>query len=105
MGTPHFSLMWSGVEWHFATSSNRDAFEADPLAYAPQYGGYCAWAVAEKGVLYSTQPKNWTVVQGKLYLNYDDGVQETWITDRAGFIERGDKRWPEVKMQLKSTAV
>ncbi|MEP3347492.1 MAG: YHS domain-containing (seleno)protein [Litoreibacter sp.] len=105
MGTSHFSLTWAGVEWQFATSAHRDAFEADPMAYAPQYGGYCAWAVAEKGLLYSTQPKNWSVVQGKLYLNYDDGVQETWNSDRAGFIERGDERWPDVKRLLKLTAV
>lgn len=100
IGSAEFSYDWSGVTWHFASASHRDRFAADPLAYAPQYGGYCAWAVAEKQQLYSTQPENWTVVDGKLYLNYSDGVEETWNTDRAGFITRGDAAWPEVRKLL-----
>lgn len=100
IGLPEHALTWQGAEWRFVSAEHRAAFESAPWQYAPQYGGYCAWAVAEKGQLYSTQPKNWSVVNGKLYLNYDDGVEQTWNTDRAGFIARGDERWPEVKKQL-----
>ena len=100
IGNSGISLDWGGTVWHFTSDENRQLFEANPQAYAPQFGGYCAWAVAEKGLLYSTQPTNWTIVEGKLYLNYDDGVQETWNTERADFIARGDERWPEVKTQL-----
>jgi len=95
-GDPAHTVRWHGVEWRFASAENRALFEADPQAYAPQYGGYCAWAVAEKGQLYSTSPDNWAIVDGKLYLNYDDGIQAKWDADRATLIERGDVRWREI---------
>ncbi|MEP3279086.1 MAG: YHS domain-containing (seleno)protein [Stappiaceae bacterium] len=96
LGSEKFAADWNGTTWHFASADNRETFLADPDRYAPQYGGFCAWAVAEKGKLYSTQPQNWSIVDGKLYLNYNDGVQENWEKDIPGFIEEGDRRWPEV---------
>lgn len=90
---------WAGARWTFADMQHRDMFAADPTAYAPQYGGFCAWAVAEKGQLFSTQPRNWAIVDGRLYLNFNDSVQETWNTDPEGFIARGDQRWPEIVAQ------
>lgn len=96
VGLAAHALDWSGATWHFASAENRDAFAADPDRYAPQYGGFCAWAVAEKGKLYSTQAENWAIVEGKLYLNYNDDIQAKWQADVPGFIARGDARWPEV---------
>lgn len=95
-GLPAHALEWNGAIWHFASAGNRDAFAADPARYAPQYGGFCAWAVAEKGKLYSTQPENWAIVEGKLYLNFNDDIQAKWQADVPGFIAQGDARWPEV---------
>lgn len=95
-GTADHALEWNGATWHFASADNRAAFVADPAAYAPQYGGFCAWAVAEKGKLYSTQPDNWAIVDGKLYLNYNDDIQERWQADIPGFIAEGDARWPDI---------
>jgi YHS domain-containing protein len=95
-GQAAHSFDWNGATWHFASAENRDAFAADPARYAPQYGGFCAWAVAEKGKLYSTQPDNWAIVEGKLYLNFNDDIQGKWQADVPGFIARGDERWPEV---------
>lgn len=95
-GTADHALEWNGATWHFASADNRAAFVADPAAYAPQYGGFCAWAVAEKGKLYSTQPDNWAIVGGKLYLNYNDDIQERWQADIPGFIAEGDARWPDI---------
>ncbi|MCB2053365.1 MAG: YHS domain-containing protein [Geminicoccaceae bacterium] len=95
-GDEAFTTEWQGATWRFASAANRDAFEADPERYAPQYGGYCAWAVAAKGELYSTQPQNWTIVDDKLYLNYNDDVQATWEKDIPGYIAEGDRRWPEI---------
>lgn len=100
IGSADITHDWAGVTWHFASTAHRDLFAADPEAYAPQYGGYCAWAVAAKQQLFSTQPANWAVVDGKLYLNYSDSVEETWNTDRAGFIAAGDAAWPEVRKML-----
>ena len=87
---------WAGATWAFATLENRDRFAADPTRYAPAYGGFCAWAVAAKGELYSTQPRNWAIVDDRLFLNFNDAVQETWNEDPAGFIAEGDRRWPEI---------
>ena len=95
-GSAEFAHDWAGATWHFASAENRDAFAADPTAYAPQYGGFCAWAVAAKSELFSTQPENWAIVDGKLYLNFNDSVQEQWDVDRDGFIRQGDEAWPEI---------
>ena len=95
-GSEAHSFDWNGATWQFASADNRAAFADDPSAYAPQYGGFCAWAVAEKGKLYSTQPDNWAIVDGKLYLNYNDDIQSRWQADIPGFITEGDTRWPEI---------
>jgi YHS domain-containing protein len=95
-GTQDHSFEWNGATWHFASAENRAAFAEEPARFAPQYGGFCAWAVAEKGKLYSTQPGNWKIVDGKLYLNSNDDIQSRWQGDIPGFIARGDRRWPEI---------
>ncbi len=100
IGSPEFSHTWSGVTWHFANEAHLAAFAADPEKYAPQFGGYCAWAVAAKGELYSTQPENWSIVDDKLYLNFNDRVQEVWDEDRPGFISEGQRRWPDLRDTL-----
>ncbi len=86
---------WNGATWRFASTGNRDRFNADPQAYAPQYGGYCAWAVSNNYTA-STDPDAWTIHDGRLYLNYSLGVQRTWSQDVPGNIARGDANWPGV---------
>ena len=63
--------------------------------FAPQYGGYCAFAVAHKG-LSPGDPRHWRIVDGKLYLNVDASVQTRWNKDHVAFIKRGDDNWPRV---------
>ena len=94
-GRAEFSVEWNGATWHFANAENRDAFRDDPEAFAPQYGGYCAWAVAN-GYTASTVPEAWHIHGGRLYLNYSLGVRTQWREDVAGNIERGDGNWPGV---------
>ena len=96
-GKARHAVEWNGATWHFATAQNRASFAAEPDRYAPQYGGFCAWAVAEKGKLYSTQARNWAIVDGKLYLNYDDDIQARWQADTAGFIAQADRRWSDLR--------
>jgi len=86
---------WNGATWHFASEENRALFAADPERYAPQYGGYCAWAVSQ-GYTASTDPEAWKIVDGRLYLNYSLSVQDTWATDIPGHIAAGDANWPGV---------
>ena len=94
-GNDRYLLEWNGATWYFANAENRNHFKANPAKYAPQYGGYCAWAVAN-GYTASTDPNAWRIVDGKLYLNYSVGVQEKWSQDIPGNITRGDKNWPDV---------
>lgn len=94
-GASAFETEHEGYTYRFANQANLDDFMADPEAFAPQYGGYCAWAVSQ-GYTASADPNNWTIVDGKLYLNYDDDVQSTWETDIPGFIEKADSNWPKV---------
>ncbi len=94
-GNPDYSVSWNGATWYFANEKNRDLFEQEPEAYAPQYGGYCAYAVSN-GYTASTVPEAWRIVDGKLYLNYSLGVRERWQQDIPGNIERADGNWPEV---------
>lgn len=69
--------------------------QGDPQAYAPQYGGYCAWAVSQ-GHTASSDPQAWRIHDGKLLLNYSKGVQKTWEQDVPGFIAAADTNWPNV---------
>jgi YHS domain-containing protein len=92
-GSKEFALQQDGATWLFSSADNLDQFKQDPDAYAPQYGGYCAWAAAQ-GYTAPGSPQHWTVRGGKLYLNYDAKVQATWLKDPDGFIARADANWP-----------
>ncbi len=94
-GRKEFSTEYNGAEWRFVSADNLAAFKKSPEAYAPQYGGYCAWAVSQNYTARGN-PMNWTIVDGKLYLNYNDEIQERWNKDIPGFIAAGDKNWPSV---------
>ena len=67
-------------------------FKADPAAFAPQYGGHCSWAMS-RGYLAPGDPLAYAVVDGKLYLNFNQEVKAKWDQDRAGFIAAAEKNW------------
>ncbi len=94
-GDPKITHDYMGTTWHFSTEENRDLFAANPAKYAPQYGGYCAFAVSH-GFTKPTNPHAWSVVDDKLYLNLSKGVQKKWRKDRDAAIVRADANWPKV---------
>jgi YHS domain-containing protein len=94
-GEAKFATNWKGATWRFASQANLDAFKADPEKYAPQYGGYCAYAVS-RGYTAKGEPEAWTVVDGKLYLNYSLDVRKTWADDIPGNIAKANGNWPGV---------
>jgi len=98
-GKKKYSMRYKGANWYFSSSQNLQTFQANPAKYAPQYGGYCAWAVAEKNDLVSGDPKRWKIVEDKLYLNYDREIQEKWQKNIAVFISKADKSWPVLVTQ------
>jgi len=94
-GKAEFETDWSGAKWRFASAANRDAFAAGPAKYAPQFGGYCAWAVS-RDYTYSADPEAWKIVDGKLYLNYNMDLQKKWAKELPGVIDKGNRNWPAV---------
>jgi YHS domain-containing protein len=94
-GNDKFTANWQGATFKFASAANLELFKADPVAYVPQYGGYCAYAVA-KGATAGTVAEAWTIVDGKLYLNYSMSVRQRWRKDVPGHIAAADRNWPAV---------
>ncbi|MCB1462998.1 MAG: YHS domain-containing protein [Nitratireductor sp.] len=94
-GSAAITTTWNGATWRFASAANRDAFVADPEKYAPQYGGYCAWAVSN-GYTAGTDPRAFSISGGKLYLNYSRSVQARWAKDISGNVSKADANWPGV---------
>lgn len=94
-GSADYTYDWAGATWRFSSTKNRDLFAENPERYAPQYGGFCAWAVAE-GYTAPVDPNAWEVVDSKLYLNYDTRIQRRWQRDIPGNIARANENWPSV---------
>jgi len=92
-GDQQFSTEYQGATWLFSSQENLDLFVANPEKYAPQYGGYCAYAVS-KNQTASIKPELFTIEDGKLYLNYNASINEKWRANREEFINDADKNWP-----------
>ncbi len=95
-GMDSFAYDWHGMTWYFASRENRDLFAASPEQYAPQYDGYCAWAMTESR-LAVTDPTVWKIVDGKLYLNCSQSAYEKWSRDIPGNIMKADRIWSEMQ--------
>ena len=91
-GSDDFTTEYIGATFKFASAADRDAFIADPAAYAPQYGGYCAWAMAD-GKYAKGDASQWKIVDGKLYLNFNASIAKKWNADIPGFIDKADTHW------------
>lgn len=94
-GSAQHHVDWNGARWQFASAGNAETFRADPGAYAPQFGGYCAYA-ASLGYVAPTQPEAWTIYEGKLYLNANLRARELWLKDVPGNIAKGLANWPGI---------
>jgi len=101
-GSEEFAYDWLGATWYFANAEHRDLFAEHPVRYAPQYGGHCAVGTASGESTANIDPEAWSIVDGKLYLQYSQGAQEEWEQDRANMIAAADEKWPEVKARLEN---
>jgi len=95
IGKAEYATQWRGATWRFSSAENLAAFKANPEKYAPQYGGYCAYAVSE-GYTAKIEPEAWSIVDGKLYLNYSLGVRSLWAKNKQERIKKADANWPGV---------
>lgn len=93
-GARELTVRYQGYDYRFANEDNAKTFIEDPVKYVPAYGGYCAWAMGEKDALAAADPKVYKIVDGTLYLNYDENVQENWEEDIPGFIAKANANYP-----------
>lgn len=91
-GLAAITTQHQGVTWRFENEANKAAFLAQPAKYAPQYGGYCAYAVSQ-GYTASGDPTAWEIVDGKLYVNYNRSVAVSWSKQSRAYIMSGDANW------------
>lgn len=94
-GFEEFSTEYNGATWFFSSQENLDLFTANPGKYAPEYGGYCAYATA-KGKLVKADPEAWNITDGKLYLNYNKKVREKWLKDKENYISIANQNFPDL---------
>lgn len=91
-GDPHLIHEWQGATFRFTSEETLKAFIADPARYAPQFGGWCAWA-ASQGRLAKPDPEIWRIVDGKLYLNCSKEAERKWLADVPGNIAKAEAFW------------
>ena len=94
-GSENFAYEWMDATWYFSDEDNLQTFKEAPETYAPQFGGYCAYAVSQ-GYTYRTSPEAWKIVDDKLYLNYSQNIKEKWEANQAEYIKLGNGNWPKV---------
>lgn len=94
-GKPEFAAQHDGATWWFASAEDKALFEADPEKYMPAFGGFCAYGTS-RGYLVKIEPEAWSIVDGRLYLNYDLGVRDTWQKDPKGYIGQANANWPKL---------
>ena len=97
-GKVEYSTKWNDAEWLFSSKQNLESFKSDPEKYAPQFGGYCAYGTS-KGHKAPTEPAAFTIVDDKLYLNYNLDVKGMWMKNQAENIKKANENWPTVKKQ------
>ena len=91
-GSKQFAVSYKEAIWYFSSAENKEAFRVNPFKYAPQYGGYCAYGVANDNLV-KVEPDQFTIYEGKLYLNYDAAVQKDWLKDIPGYNKKADAKF------------
>ena len=99
-GSEDLAFDWLGATWQFANAEHRQSFMANPIKYAPQYGGLCSVGVAYGEVTRDIDPEAWSIIDGKLYLNYSKAANTVLAEDGPNLIAKADANWPDVKARL-----
>jgi len=96
VGYAGISTVYNGAIYHFSSEANRDTFKANPVKYAPQYGGFCSFG-ASISKKFDISGKAFEVVDGKLYVQKNLSVLETWTKEKAVRISQSEANWPKIK--------
>lgn len=99
-GNQKYTATHQGAKYQFSSKANKKAFVKNPTAYLPQYGGYCAFAIAAKNQKVPVNPETFKIVNGKLYLFFNDMYQGKrmntkvyWDKDENTNITKADANW------------
>ncbi|MFS4582594.1 YHS domain-containing (seleno)protein [Phaeobacter sp. C3_T13_0] len=95
LGRENNAIQWRGAIWRFASAQNQEQFEANPRAYAPRFGGYCAYALSQ-GYLAPGNPTLWVISDGRLYLLNNPGALAAWEAEQQALISVAEGHWPTV---------
>jgi YHS domain-containing protein len=95
-GSEQISYKWKGVLWYFSSEENRKMFKKNPQHYAPQYGGFCAFAMS-KGSKADVNPRVFMIYEDRLYLNYNGSAQRYWQQSLSDNIKKADYNWNYLK--------
>ena len=93
-GSKAIQVTWRDANWYFSSEENKALFVATPEKYAPQYGGWCAYAMSDKGNTVRIDADAFHIYEGKLYLNYSKSVQKYWLEDKLKNIKEADHYYP-----------
>jgi len=100
-GNKKFTTTYDGVKLKFISKDHLSLFTKQPEKYMPQYGGYCAYAIAEKGRKVSINPKTFEIRDGKLYLFYNSwgtNTLKSWLNKSPiTLVNKADKQWHLIK--------
>ena len=101
IGNKKFMTTYDGVKFKFSSEKNLKIFRERPKKYIPQYGGYCAYAIAEKKAKMDIDAEEYEIRDGKLYLFYSSWVSSKLTDWKEGdtkkLQEKGDTNWEELK--------
>ena len=96
IGSDAFVVVHEGAAYRFASEAHAKTFKAGPERYLPQYGGYCAFGTA-LSKKFDGDPRFWSVIDGKLYLNLNEEIAKKFNEDQRGAIAKADAAWPKIK--------
>jgi len=99
-GSQKYKLKWLGATWLFENEIHRKLFAENPISYAPQYGGHCSVGAAHGEITREIDPKVWSVIKGKLYLNYSKSATRELEENPDKIIAKADEKWPAIKTRL-----
>lgn len=94
------TLEYQGVTYLFSSTKNKNLFEANPEKYVPEYGGWCAYAVAESSTRMAPDPNQWQIQDGKLLMftsnfmtTLTGDLKDDWNEDPQDYKTRADQNW------------
>lgn len=94
-GDKSYQVVYKNADWYFSSKANQNAFNNDPERYTPQFGGYCAFSVAQ-GKIVKGDATLWAMVNDKLYINFNKGIHRLWLKRPQTLIEKAHGQWPTI---------